>query len=101
LDFLSLRARLDAHGIDRPADDAPTLKVALHENLSHGMAEKLNRTTRSIAALAWLSNGSQLTVVNRLFSSITYRGATCYELQLLLFCFCGAMPWPANLRSGI
>jgi hypothetical protein len=32
---------LDAHGIVRLADDAPTLKVALLENLSCGMAEKL------------------------------------------------------------
>jgi hypothetical protein len=52
LDFLSLLAGLQADDIDRLAGDAPTLKVALLEKLSRGMAERLKRATQWIASRA-------------------------------------------------
>lgn len=43
---------LDAEAIDRLAQDKPTLKICLLENLSRDMAAKLRRATQWIAALA-------------------------------------------------
>jgi glutaminase len=43
---------LEADEIDRLAQDAPTLRIVLLENISRDMADKLRRATQWIAALA-------------------------------------------------